>query len=106
MEDKKKLIEEIKNIAKELDVNLNNINIIDLVIGYEIELEHGFENLRTNITNDNMITTVKIALAHINEYPDYYNRLILMEHEAEKYWKNKKNRNYFFKINYFVISLK
>ena len=40
---------------------------------YEIELEHGSVNPKTNVTNDDKIMTLKIALAHLNEYPDYYN---------------------------------
>lgn len=52
-----------------------------------IELEHGKRSKQTNITNDNLITTGKIVLAHILEIPDYYERLIKMEAKAEKYWK-------------------
>lgn len=31
-------------------------------------------NLQTNVTNNNLILTMKIALAHLNEFPDYYNK--------------------------------
>ena len=34
-------------------------------------------------TNDDPIMTGKIALAHLNEFPDYYTRLDIMEREAE-----------------------
>jgi Protein of unknown function (DUF5661) len=30
--------------------------------------------------------TAKIARAHLNEFPDYYTRLAVMEAEAEAYW--------------------
>lgn len=30
------------------------------------------------------MTTGKIALAHLNEFPDYYTRLTLMEKEADE----------------------
>jgi hypothetical protein len=30
--------------------------------------------------------TGKIALAHLNEFPDYYDRLEKMEKEADKFW--------------------
>ncbi|WP_245618719.1 DUF5661 family protein [Methanogenium cariaci] len=30
--------------------------------------------------------TGKIALAHLNEFPDYYERLEKMETEAEEFW--------------------
>jgi Protein of unknown function (DUF5661) len=30
--------------------------------------------------------TAKIARAHLNEFPDYYARLAVMEADAEAYW--------------------
>jgi uncharacterized protein DUF5661 len=38
---------------------------------------------QTNVTDDDVITTAKIARAHLNEFPDYYTRLAKMEAEAE-----------------------
>jgi hypothetical protein len=35
------------------------------------------------VTNDDPVTTAKIALAHLKELPDYYERLAVMEGEAE-----------------------
>jgi hypothetical protein len=32
------------------------------------------------------MVTAKIARAHLNEFPDYYTRLAIMEAEAEAYW--------------------
>lgn len=43
----------------------------------------------TNVTNDDPIMTGKITLAHLNEFPDYYDRLEEMEEEAEKFWEKK-----------------
>ena len=40
----------------------------------------------TNVTGDNPIITGKIALAHLNEFPDYYKRLKVLEEEAKAYW--------------------
>jgi len=34
--------------------------------------------------------TGKIALAHLNEFPDYYTRLEKMEKEAEDFWETKE----------------
>jgi hypothetical protein len=53
----------------------------------DVELEHGTIDPWTNGTNDDPITTGKIALAHLNEYPDYYDRLGKMEEEAEEFWE-------------------
>ena len=50
--------------------------------GMDVELEHGLHDLATNVTNDDPIFTGKIALAHLNEFPDYYTRLERLEEEA------------------------
>lgn len=47
--------------------------------GMEVELEHGLRSADTNVTNDSLIQTGKIALAHLRELPDYYDRLAAME---------------------------
>jgi hypothetical protein len=52
--------------------------------GMDVELEHGTHDLGTNVTDDDPIVTGKIALAHLNEFPDYYTRLQRMEQEAER----------------------
>lgn len=56
----------------------------------DVELEHGTENSITFVTNDDSLMTGKIALAHLNEFPDYYTRLDKMEEEAEAYWQSKE----------------
>ena len=56
------------------------------VWGLEVELEHGRRDPATNVSDDDEITTGKIAWAHLNEFPDYYTRLAQMEAEAERYW--------------------
>jgi hypothetical protein len=50
----------------------------------EVELEHGLQDSRTNVTDDDPAFTGKIALAHLNEFPDYYTRLERMEEEAKR----------------------
>ncbi len=55
-------------------------------IGMDVELEHGTQDLDTNVTDDDMAVTAKIARAHLNEFPDYYSRLAAMEAEAKAYW--------------------
>ena len=61
------------NLINSLNIKLDKFSIKDFIIGYQIELEHGSINPNTNVTNDDPILTAKIALAHLNEYPDYYN---------------------------------
>jgi hypothetical protein len=55
-------------------------------MGMDVELEHGTQDVATNVTDDNIEITAKIARAHLNEFPDYYSRLAVMEAEAEAYW--------------------
>ena len=47
-----------------------------------MELEHGKKDSGPNVTQDDKVFTGKIALAHLNEFPDYYTRLQKMETEA------------------------
>jgi hypothetical protein len=49
--------------------------------GLKVELEHGRRDPQTNVTDDDPVTTAKIALAHLKELPDYYDRLAVMEGE-------------------------
>ena len=52
--------------------------------GLEVELEHGLRDPSTDVTGDDPVMTGKIALAHLNEFPDYYTRLERMEEEAKR----------------------
>ena len=81
--------------AKKLGINLKKLKLSEWRKGIEVELEHGLINEKTNVTNDDLIQTAMIALAHILEYPDYYKRLSKMEKEAKQYWKYKKRPNIF-----------
>lgn len=60
--------------ASVLGVTFDKYSLEEFLDGINIELEHGTINLKTNVTNNNLITTAKIALAHLNEYPNYYNK--------------------------------
>ena len=59
-------------------------------MGLGVELEHGRHDLATNVSDDDELTTGKIAWAHLNEFPDYYTRLAKMEAEAEQYWAEQE----------------
>lgn len=79
-------LSEAINIINKLNVKLDKFSIQDFITGYNIELEHGTVNPDTNVTNDDPVMTAKIALAHLNEYPDYYNDeygLVAMERILE-----------------------
>ena len=76
--------EEAKLTGKRLGIKWDKFNANQFKIGMEVELEHGTINTLTNISSDNLLTTGKIALAHLNEIPDYFTRLLKMEKEAKK----------------------
>ena len=74
--------------ANELGITFDKFSIKDFLVGLNIELEHGLINPETNVTNDDLIMTAKIALAHLNEYPDYYNEDYGLP-ALERYLENK-----------------
>jgi len=76
--------------AKVLDIKFDKYTIEEFLEGINIELEHGTIDLKTNVTNNNLIPTAKIALAHLNEYPNYYNKEYGLK-VYEKYLAKKIN---------------
>lgn len=78
--------EEAKEIGEKLGIKWDKFDVNQFRRGMNVELEHGSENSLTNVTNDHSLVTGKIALAHLNEFPDYYDRLEKMEKEANKFW--------------------
>lgn len=79
--------EEAKKTGEKLGIIWDKFNVEQFRMGMDVELEHGKQDARTNVTDDDLLMTGKIALAHLNEFPDYYTRLEKMEKEAEKFWK-------------------
>ena len=57
-----------------LGVKFDKFSFEEFLDGINIELEHGNINPNTNVTNNDLIQTAKIALAHLNEFPNYYNK--------------------------------
>ena len=75
--------EEAKKIGEALGIDWSQFDVEQFRMGMDVELEHGLVDPHTNVTNDDPIMTGKIALAHLNEFADYYTRLDKMEEEAE-----------------------
>jgi len=91
MEKKKRFTaKEAKEIGEKLGIKWDKFDVEQFRMGLDVELEHGTRNPKTNVTNDNALMTGKIALVHLNEFPDYYTRLEKMEKEAEDFWENKE----------------
>ena len=72
-------VEEAKALGESLGVDWSKFDVEQFRMGMDVELEHGCRDARTNVTNDDPMMTGKIALAHLNELPDYYTRLKKME---------------------------
>lgn len=81
--------EEAKSIGERLGIDWSKFDVEQYRMGMDVELEHGLHDPHTNVTDDDPLTTGKITLAHLNEFPDYYTRLEKMEKEAEAYWEGK-----------------
>ena len=69
-----------------VDWRTSRFDVEQFRMGMDVELEHGTQDVGTNVTDDDVDVTAKIARAHLNEFPDYYSRLAVMESEAEAYW--------------------
>lgn len=90
MSDKKHFTaEEAKKIGEEIGVDWSLFDVEQFRMGMDVELEHGLIDSNTNVSNDDPLTTGKIALAHLNEIRDYYTRLEVMEEEGEAFWESK-----------------
>jgi hypothetical protein len=76
--------DEAMRIGTALSIDWNHVDLEQFRMGLFVELEHGTQDPDTNVTDDDNCLTGKIALAHLNEFPDYYTRLATMEAEAKK----------------------
>ena len=78
--------EEARDVGAQIGIDWSSapFDVEQFRMGMDVELEHGVHDLTTNVTDDDPIVTGKIALAHLNEFPDYYTRLEQMEQEAEQ----------------------
>ena len=78
--------DEARRIGEEIGIDWASapFDVKQFRMGIDVELEHGLHDLLTNVTDDDPVVTGKIALAHLNEFPDYYTRLERMEEEAKR----------------------
>ena len=77
---------EARQVGEAIGIDWSSVpfDVEQFRMGMDVELEHGLHDLLTNVTDSDPIVTGKIALAHLNEFPDYYTRLARMEAEAEQ----------------------
>jgi hypothetical protein len=78
--------EDARRIGEQIGVEWSSapFDVEQFRAGLDVELEHGTHHPQTNVTGDDPTTTGKIALAHLNEFPDYYTRLEAMEEQAKR----------------------
>jgi hypothetical protein len=81
--------EEAQRVGDEIGVDWDRFELEQFRQGMDVEYEHGSHDPQTDVTHDDPIVTGKIALAHMKEFPDYYERLERMESEAERDWAGK-----------------
>jgi hypothetical protein len=90
MADKRNISEaEARQVGQTLGIDWSTVNIEQFRRGIEVELEHGARDPETNVTNDDLTLTGKIAWAHLKEFRDYYTRLDRLEAEADAYWASR-----------------
>ncbi len=79
---------EARRIGEQLGIDWSSApwDVEQFRAGMDVELEHGLRDPATNVTGDDPVTTGRIALAHLKEFPDYYTRLEDMEEEARRHW--------------------
>jgi uncharacterized protein DUF5661 len=82
-------IEEARRVGDEIGVDWSRFELEQFRKGMDVEFEHGSHDPQTDVTHDDPIVTGKIALAHMKEFPDYYERLERMERDAEREWESK-----------------
>jgi hypothetical protein len=76
--------EQAREIGETLGITWDRFDVAQFHMGLEVELEHGLHDPETDVTGNDPLLTGKIALAHLNEFADYYTRLDKMEREAEE----------------------
>ena len=83
--------EEARRVGDDIGVDWDRFDLEQFRAGMDVEFEHGRRDPQTDVTGDDPTATGKIALAHMKEFPDYYERLERMEREAEEYWAGKRD---------------
>lgn len=79
-------------VALGIDWNKVSFDVDQFQRGMQVELEHGDRDDVTNLTEDGLVATGMIALAHLREVADYYYRLDEMEKSAKREAKATKGK--------------
>jgi hypothetical protein len=76
--------EEARRVGDAIGIDWSRFELEQFRAGMDVEFEHGSHDPQTDVTGDDPIMTGKIALAHMKEFPDYYERLERMEAAAAR----------------------
>jgi hypothetical protein len=77
-------MEQAREIGEKLGIDWSQFDVEQFRMGLNVELEHGLADPSTDVTGNDPLITGKIALAHLNEFTDYYTRLEKMERKAKE----------------------
>ena len=83
--------DEARRVGDEIGVDWSRFDLEQFRLGMDVEFEHGSHDPQTDVTHDDPVVTAKIALAHMKEFPDYYERLERLEAEAKQYWSERSS---------------
>jgi hypothetical protein len=81
---------EARRVGDAIGIDWARFDLAQFQAGIDVEFEHGGHDPQTDVTGDDPILTGKIALAHMKEFPDYYQRLERMEEEAKRDWAEQR----------------
>jgi hypothetical protein len=78
--------DDARQIGEQIGIDWESapFDVDEFRMGMDVELEHGRHDPSTDVIGDDPVVTAKIALAHLNEFPDYYTRLERMEEQAKR----------------------
>lgn len=76
----------VDQVAKDLGVDFEKVNREEFKKGLEVEQEH------IEVLGGEMDKVGRVVLDHLNEFPDYYTRLIAMEQQAKQTEECKENK--------------
>jgi hypothetical protein len=89
-EQRRTTTEEARRVGDAIGVDWDRFDLEQFRQGMDVEFEHGSHDPQTDVTHGDPIVTGKIALAHMKEFADYYERLEGMEAEAERDWSSRE----------------
>jgi hypothetical protein len=81
-------IAEAKEIGDALSIDWRAIAFDQFHTGLEAELVRTVGDARTATSQEDALITGRIAMAHLQEHPDYYVQMSAMEKETDAYWVN------------------